>query len=140
MAKLIGVGLGRELSSCTKGSDDKINKAFDIQIPEFSLEAILMRSSEVTAQNIVDLFRVAMKVRQREILCWYCYYKAYEDRIRNLSMNSTDDQSARTMVYNEIKALLPDITNVNLRKKTSRAKGIDTLFSGVGIDRIQVVS
>ena len=70
--------LRRELSS-TEVDDGKINKAFDIQIPELSLEAILMGSSEVTAQNIVDLFRVAMKLRRKEILCWYCYYKAYED-------------------------------------------------------------
>ena len=67
-----------ELSS-TEVGDGKINKAFNIQIPELSLEAILMGSSEVTAQNIVDLFNVAMKVRRKEILCWYCYYKAYED-------------------------------------------------------------
>ncbi len=68
----------RELSF-TEVGDGKINKVFDIQIPELSLEVILMGSSEVTAQNIVDLFRVAMKFRRKEILCWYCYYKAYED-------------------------------------------------------------
>ena len=56
----------RELSF-TEVGDDKINKAFDIQISELSLEAILMGSSEVTAQNIVDLFRVAMKLRRKEI-------------------------------------------------------------------------
>ena len=39
--------LRRELSS-TEVGDGKINKAFDIQIPELSLEAILMGSSEVT--------------------------------------------------------------------------------------------
>ena len=33
--------LRRELSSCTKGDDGKINKAIDIQIPELSLEEIL---------------------------------------------------------------------------------------------------
>jgi hypothetical protein len=38
-------------------------------------EAIPTGSSEVMAQIIADL---AMKVRQKEILCWYCYYKAYE--------------------------------------------------------------
>jgi len=117
------------------------NKAFDIEIPEFSLEVILTGSSEVTAQNIVDLFRVAMKTRQKEILCWYCYYKAYEDRIRDVkSTSNIDDQSARTLVYNEIKALLPDITDVNLRQKTFRAKKIYTLFMGIGIDRIQAVT
>lgn len=49
----------------------------------------------------------------------------YEDRIRDVkSVNNIDDQSARTLVYNEIKALLPDITE---RKKASRAKKIYTL-------------
>src|SRR6266496_987801 len=44
------------------------------------------------------------------------------------------------MVYNEIKALLPKITDVNLHQKMSRAKKIYTLFTGIGIDKIQVVS
>ena len=65
--------------SFTEVSDSKINKAFDIQIPELSLEAILMGGSEVMAQNIVDLFRVAIKLRCKEILYWYYYYKIYED-------------------------------------------------------------
>ena len=120
--------------------DSKINKAFNIQIPELSLEAILMGSSEVTAQNIVDLFRVAMKLRCKEILCWYCYYKAYEDRVRDVkSKNGIDDKSARTLVYSKIKPLLPDITDVNLRKITFRAKKIYILFDGIGINRIQII-
>jgi len=94
------------------------DRAFDIEIPEFSLEAILTGSIEVTAQNIVDLFRVAMKVRQKKILCWYCYYKVYDDRIRDVkSTSNIDDQSARTLVYNEIKALLPDITCTKNNRK-----------------------
>ncbi len=133
--------LRQELSSCTKGNDGKVNKAFDILIPELSLEAILTGSSEVTAQNIVDLFRVAMKLRRKEILCWYCYYKAYEDRVRDVkSKNGVDDKSARTLVYSEIKPLLPDITDVNLRKITFRAKKIYILFDGIGINRIQIIS
>ncbi|CAB5217466.1 unnamed protein product [Rhizophagus irregularis] len=132
--------LRRELSS-TEVGDGKINKAFDIQIPELSLEAILIGSSEVTAQNIVDLFRVAMKLRRKEILCWYCYYKAYEDRVRDVkSKNGVDDKSARTLVYSEIKPLLPDITDVNLRKITFRAKKIYILFDGIGKNRIQIIS
>ena len=103
-----------KLFSCTKDDDGKINKAFDIQIPELSLEAILTESSEITAQNIIDLFRVAIKLRYKEILCWYYYYKAYEDRVRNIkSKNSVDDKSARTLVYSKIKPLFPDITDVN---------------------------
>ncbi|UZO01013.1 uncharacterized protein OCT59_012122 [Rhizophagus irregularis] len=132
-------GLRQELSSfCSKDSDGRV---FDIQIPEFSLEAILTGSSKITAQTIVELFNVAMKVRHKEILCWYCYYKAYEDRIRDFkSTNKIDDQSARTLVYSEIKSLLPDITDVNLRKITSRAKKVYVLFEGIGIDKIQAVT
>ncbi|CAG8687682.1 5788_t:CDS:2 [Funneliformis mosseae] len=39
------------------------------QISEFYLETILMGSSEVIIQNIVDLFRVAIKLKRKEILC-----------------------------------------------------------------------
>ncbi|CAG8679331.1 8399_t:CDS:2, partial [Acaulospora morrowiae] len=68
----------------TEVDDGKINKAFFVQILELSSEVILMGSSEVTAQNIVDIFRLAMKLRRKEIICWYCYYKAYEDRVRDV--------------------------------------------------------
>ena len=51
-----------------------------------------------------------------------------------------NDQSARTMVYNEIKSLLPDITDVNLRKRTFKAKKIHTLFEGIGIDKIRQIT
>ena len=61
--------LRRELSSCTKGGDGRVNKAFNIQIPELSLEAILIEFSKVLVQNIVDLFRVTIKLRCKGILC-----------------------------------------------------------------------
>ncbi|CAG8780391.1 35251_t:CDS:2, partial [Racocetra persica] len=55
-------------------------------------------SDEVTAQIIVDLFNTAMKTRQKENLCWYCYTKAYENRVNDIkSKNKIDDQSARTL-------------------------------------------
>lgn len=60
-------GLRLELFICTKDNNHNINKVFDIQIPEFSLEAILTESGKVTSQNIVDLFRVAMKVCKRKV-------------------------------------------------------------------------
>ncbi|CAG8762865.1 12697_t:CDS:2, partial [Cetraspora pellucida] len=65
---------------------------YNQKIPEFSLEGILTGS-------------------------------AYENRVSDVkSANNIDDQSARTIVYNEIKSLLSDITDVNLHKITSRAK------------------
>ncbi|CAG8657761.1 19432_t:CDS:2, partial [Racocetra fulgida] len=134
-------GLRFELSICVKNDSNGTNDVIDIQIPEFSIEAILTGSSEVTAENIADLFNIAMKTRQKEILCWYCYYKAYEDRVRNIrTMDKIDDKSARTLVYNEIKTLLPDVTDVNLRKITFRAKRVYILFEGIGIDKISQVS
>ena len=42
------------------------NKAFDIQIPK---KMILTESSKIIIQNIVILFRIAIKVRQKKILC-----------------------------------------------------------------------
>ncbi|PKC51251.1 hypothetical protein RhiirA1_484180 [Rhizophagus irregularis] len=54
-------------------------RTFAIQIPEFFLETILTGSSKITVQTIVDLFNVAIKVRHKKILCWYCYYKVYKD-------------------------------------------------------------
>ena len=51
----------KEKESASQSGD----KIFDIQIPEFSLEAILIGSNKVTSQVIVDLFNIAMKARQR---------------------------------------------------------------------------
>ncbi|CAG8609526.1 6199_t:CDS:2 [Ambispora gerdemannii] len=50
-------GLRLELSSCIKDNNHKISKVSDVQIPEFSLEAILSGSNSVTLQNIINLFR-----------------------------------------------------------------------------------
>ncbi|RHZ90277.1 hypothetical protein Glove_1g1 [Diversispora epigaea] len=88
---------------------------FNIQIPEFSLEVIIMESNKITTQNIADLFIIAMKVRQKEIL-------------------------SRTLVYNEIKSLLPDIIDVNLRQRTFKTKKIYTLLIGIEIEKIQVIT
>ncbi|RIA96923.1 hypothetical protein C1645_753829, partial [Glomus cerebriforme] len=52
-----------------KVEQDSNGMVFDIQISKFSLEAILTGSSNITAQTIVDLFNVTMKVRQKKILC-----------------------------------------------------------------------
>ena len=77
----------------------------------------------------------------KEILCQYCYYKTYEDRIKDVkSKNSVNDKSARTLVYSEIKPLLPDITDINLCKITFRAKKIYILFDRIEINRIQIIS
>ena len=52
-------GLKQKISFYTKVNDEM----FDIQMPKLSLEAILMKSGKTIVQNIVDLFRVAIKLR-----------------------------------------------------------------------------
>ncbi|CAG8750083.1 11165_t:CDS:2, partial [Gigaspora rosea] len=67
--------------------------------------------------------------------------RAYENRVSDVkSVNNTDDQSARTIVYNEIKSLLPDVTDVNLRKITSRAKKVYIFYEGSSTDMISVTN
>jgi len=44
-----------------KENNNDIRDVFDIQIPKFSLEAILTRSSKITAQNIADLFKLGKR-------------------------------------------------------------------------------
>ncbi|CAG8786035.1 16254_t:CDS:2, partial [Gigaspora margarita] len=139
--KRVKQDLRHDLSVFKANNDNKINNVFDVQIPEFSLEVIITGSAKVTAQNIADLFILAIKVRQKEILCWYCYYKAYENRIDKIKhINKIDDQTARTLVYNEIKTLLPDITDVNLRQKTFRAKKIYILLTEIGVEKVRAVT
>ncbi|CAG8526860.1 16450_t:CDS:10 [Gigaspora margarita] len=54
-------GLRHELSVFTKDDDIEKHSSFDIQIPEFPLEMILMGSNKITTQIIADLFNVAIK-------------------------------------------------------------------------------
>ncbi|CAG8757252.1 24100_t:CDS:2, partial [Racocetra persica] len=103
---------------------------------EHSSTQVQKAESSITSlpQNIID-------IRQKESLCWYCYYKAYENRVNDVkTANNIDDQSARTIVYNEIKSLLSDITDINLRKITSRAKKVYILYEGIGIDKISQIT
>ncbi|CAG8664495.1 6833_t:CDS:2, partial [Racocetra fulgida] len=66
--KKIEQDLRDDLSVFKANNDNRINNVFDVQIPEFSLEAIITGPTKVIAQNIADLFILAIKVRQKEIL------------------------------------------------------------------------
>ncbi|POG82157.1 hypothetical protein GLOIN_2v1762352 [Rhizophagus irregularis DAOM 181602=DAOM 197198] len=64
------------------------------------------------------------------------------ERIPEESIHSEDDKTVSSKIYNEMKSFLPNITDVNLHKKTERARKILELFGkgGVGIDRIKYVT
>uniref|UniRef100_U9TWG0 Uncharacterized protein n=1 Tax=Rhizophagus irregularis (strain DAOM 181602 / DAOM 197198 / MUCL 43194) TaxID=747089 RepID=U9TWG0_RHIID len=96
--------------------------------------------SSDTAQNIVCMFRKANKLGQEAILYWYYFIEKYDKRIDNLVVGGVKKKTATSMVYQEIKQLLPDITDVNLRQKILRARKLYKLFNTLGIEKIKQVS
>jgi hypothetical protein len=66
------------------------------------------------AQNIVCMFRKANKLSQEAILYWYYFIEKYDKRIDNIVAGGVKKKTATSMLYQEIKQLLPDITDVNL--------------------------
>ena len=96
--------------------------------------------SSDTAQNIVFMFRKANKFGQEAILYWYYFIEKYDERIDNLVAGGVKKKTATSMVYQEIKQLLPDITDVNLRQKILRARKLYKLFNTLGIEKIKQVS
>ncbi|GBB97275.1 hypothetical protein RclHR1_29550001 [Rhizophagus clarus] len=96
--------------------------------------------SSDTAQNIVCMFRKANKLGQKAILYWYYFIEKYDKRIDNLVAGGVKKKTATSIVYQEIKQLLPDITDVNLRQKILRARKLYKLFSTLGLEKIKQVS
>ena len=96
--------------------------------------------SSDTAQNIVCMFKKANKLGQEAILYWCYFIEKYDKRIDNLVAGGVKKKTATSMVYQEIKQLLPEITDVNLRQKILRARKIYKLFNTVGIEKIKQVS
>src|SRR5256884_1537944 len=96
--------------------------------------------SSDTAQNIVCMFRKANKLGQEAILYWYYFIEKYDKRIDNVVAGGVKKKTATSMVYQEIKQLLPDITDVNLRQKILRARKLYKLFNTLGLEKISQVS
>src|SRR5437763_7218049 len=96
--------------------------------------------SSDTAQNIVFMFKKANKFGQEAILYWYYFIEKYDKRIDNLVTGGVKKKTATSEVYQEIKWLLPDITDVNLRQKILRARKLFKLFNTLGLEKISQVS
>uniref|UniRef100_U9V5D3 Uncharacterized protein n=1 Tax=Rhizophagus irregularis (strain DAOM 181602 / DAOM 197198 / MUCL 43194) TaxID=747089 RepID=U9V5D3_RHIID len=67
--------------------------------------------SSDTAQNIVCMFKKAKKLGQEAILYWYYFIEKYDERIDNLIAGGVKKKTATSMVYQEIKQLLLEITD-----------------------------
>ena len=63
------------------------------------------------------MFRKAVRSGYEEILhCWYGFAESYDKRINEIrTINKVKINAAKQQVYQEVKKLLPDISDVNLR-------------------------
>src|ERR1043166_7841280 len=98
--------------------------------------------SSDTTQNIdiVCMFKKANKLGQEAILYWCYFIEKYDKGIDNLVAGGVKKKTATSMVYQEIKQLLPEITDVNLRQKILRARKLYKLFNTLGLEKIKQVS
>ena len=109
-----------------------------------SFDAIPLGSADLTpgsVPHLAHLFDKAEKTGRKEKLRWYYYSEEYEKKVVTLrSENNISDQMARTQIYDEMELYLPGKKREYLRKMTQKAKNIYTLFKGIGIDKIGVVT
>ncbi|CAJ0648118.1 3287_t:CDS:2, partial [Entrophospora sp. SA101] len=93
-----------------------------------------------TTQNIVCMFKKANKLGQEAILYWCYFIEKYDKRIDNFVAGGVKKKTATSMVYQEIKQLLPEITDVNLRQKILRTRKLCKLFNTLGLEKVKQVS
>ncbi|CAG8801880.1 19666_t:CDS:2 [Gigaspora margarita] len=94
-------------------------------------------TSSVTAESIVYAFYKA--IRRDTLLVQYYFIEKYDKKIDEIVISGVKGKTATSMVYQEIKLLLPDITDVNLRQKILRARKFYKLFNTLGIEKIKLV-
>ncbi|GBC29037.2 hypothetical protein GLOIN_2v1779307 [Rhizophagus irregularis DAOM 181602=DAOM 197198] len=98
---------------------------------------------QTTTQNLIHLFRKAVRAGHEEILSWVHYSGNFENKVAEICRETgAVDKTARTQIYKEMLEHLAGVTPVSLRIKTLRAKKICKLFgeNGVGIDKIKYVT
>ena len=95
----------------------------------------------VTAECIVYMFRKAVRSGYEETLHWYGFAESYDKRVNEIrTINKVKINTAKQQVYQDVKRLLPDISDVNLRQQLSRARKIYKLFNAVGVEKIKQVT
>ncbi|CAI2195697.1 3026_t:CDS:2 [Funneliformis geosporum] len=87
---------------------------------------------------IAEYSLYVLKSSHKEILHWYGFAENYDKRISEIRIiNKVKINTAKQQVYQEVKRLLPDISNVNLRQQLSKTKKIYNLFNAIGIEKIE---
>ncbi|CAG8554218.1 1210_t:CDS:2 [Racocetra fulgida] len=129
--------LQQQIAMSTKSN----NSSMVVENSMQDIDIFINDLSPVSAQTIVCIFRKVIRSSQDTILYWYHFAGKYDRRIDEVSVsNKVGKKKATSLVYHEIKQLLPDITDVNLRHKILKARKIRTLFIAVGIEKIRQVS
>ncbi|CAG8595520.1 5272_t:CDS:2 [Diversispora eburnea] len=66
-----------------------------------------------SVQSLSDLFDKAIKSGQKQILNWYYYSLEFENKVKSLIADGKiKDKTARSKIYKEMKAFLPNITDL----------------------------
>ncbi|GES92942.1 hypothetical protein GLOIN_2v1790230 [Rhizophagus clarus] len=86
------------------------------------------------------MFKKTNKLSQEAILYWCYFIEKYDKRIDNLVAGGVKKKTATSMIYQEIKQLLPEITDVNLCQKILRARKLFKLFNTLELKKINQVS
>ncbi|GBC01591.1 hypothetical protein RclHR1_04250007 [Rhizophagus clarus] len=86
------------------------------------------------------MFKKANKLGQETILYWCYFIEKYDKRIDNLVTSGVKKKTATSMIYQEFKQLLPEITDVNLHQKILRVRKLFKLFNTLGLEIISQVS
>ena len=69
------------------------------------------------------------------------YAERFENRVRDIRSQDSlvTNPTARSRAYREVAQHLPGITEMNLRKKTQKARNIYKVFVRIGINKIKQV-
>ncbi|CAG8586655.1 7281_t:CDS:2 [Ambispora gerdemannii] len=83
------------------------------------------KSSKITTQSLINLFRKAIRSGHEEILSWIHYSDNFENKVMEIRHKTgVSDKTARTQIYKEMLEHLPGVISVALRIKTLRARKI----------------
>ncbi|CAG8505899.1 4228_t:CDS:10 [Cetraspora pellucida] len=122
--------------SLTLSSDKKTYSQNEPNISETHDSNIEINNDE---RELAQLFSDAefaegkmIKAKQKEVICWYTYRKAYQTSIADICFKTgVSDKTAKNQVYAIIRASLLNVSETNLYKKTQRAENVYKLFGKI---------
>ncbi|CAG8627434.1 3415_t:CDS:2, partial [Diversispora eburnea] len=101
--------------SCDSEPLTKCSRSESFSYNEKAQSIILSRNGDaITAESIVYIFYKAIQSGQKGIFYWHYFAKKYDNKIDELVVKCIKRKTATSMIYREIKQLLPDITDGNL--------------------------